>query len=65
MQAHAMVADLKLNRFRDKQRKDLLATVQAQARAGNLPHKTLVKVAQGIQDMEEKMNFRFWDSIPR
>ncbi|POA81644.1 hypothetical protein C1882_24445 [Pseudomonas sp. FW305-E2] len=65
MQARAMIAGLKLNRSRDKERKDLLATVQAQARAANLSHETLVKVAQGIQGMEERMNFRFWDSIPR
>lgn len=65
MQAHAMVAGLKLNRYRDKQRKELLAEAQAQAKAGNLPHETLVKLAQGIQNLESKMNFRFWDSIPR
>lgn len=65
MQAHALIAGLKLNRYRDKQRKAVLADAQAQARAGNLPHDSLVKVAQSIQDMEEKMNFRFWDSIPR
>lgn len=65
IQAHTLIAGLKLNRYRDKQRKDLLAKVQAQARVGNLPHESLVKVAQGIQNMEEKMNFRFWDSINR
>lgn len=65
MQAHAMIAGLKLNRYRDKQRKDLLAAVQAQARAGKLPHETLVKVARCIESIEEKMNFRFWDSTPR
>ena len=65
MQAHALIAGLKLNRYRDKQRKDLLAGVQAQARAGDLSHESLVKVAQGIQQMEGKMNFRFWDSIAR
>ncbi|WBM48170.1 YiiX/YebB-like N1pC/P60 family cysteine hydrolase [Pseudomonas putida] len=65
MQAHAMVAGLKLNRYRDKQRKDFLASAQAQARKGNMSHETLVKVAKEIQNMEEKMNFRFWDSIPR
>ncbi len=65
MQAHALIAGLKLNRYRDKQRKDLLAQMQAQARAGKLPHEALVKVARGIEGIEEKMNFRFWDSTPR
>jgi len=65
MQSHALIAGLMLNRYRDKQRKDLLANVQAQARAGKLPHETLVKVAQQIKAMEDKMNYRFWDSTPR
>lgn len=65
MQAHALIAGLKLNRYRDKQRKELLANLQAQARAGKLPHATLVKMAQQIQAMDEKMTFRFWDSTPR
>jgi hypothetical protein len=65
MQAHAMIAGLKLNRHRDKQRKDFLAAARAQARAGKLSHETLVKMAQVIQGIDEKMNFRFWDSTPR
>lgn len=65
MQAHALVAGLKLNRYRDKQRKDFLADARAQARVGKLSHEALVNVAQQIQAMEEKMNFRFWDSIPQ
>lgn len=56
---------MRLNRYRDKQRKELLAEAQAQARAGNLSHGTLIKVAQGIQNLEAKMTFRFWHSIPR
>lgn len=65
MQAHAFIAGLMLNRYRDKQRKAFLANTQAQARAGKLPHETLVKVAQEIKAMEDKMNYRFWDSTPR
>lgn len=65
MQAKLFISGLELNRFRDKERKDLLANLQGLARSGSLPHETLVKVASQIQAIEEKMNYRFWDSTPR
>ncbi|MFB8830292.1 hypothetical protein ACE0DR_15465 [Azotobacter sp. CWF10] len=59
MQAKVFIGGLQLNRYRDKERKDLLASVQGLARSGSLPHETLVAVAHQIQAMEGKMNFRF------
>ena len=64
-QSHALIAGPMLNRYRDKQRKDLLVSVQTQARAGNVPQEALVTAAQQIKAMEDKMNYRFWDSTPR
>lgn len=65
MQAKLFIGGLQLNRYRDKERKDLLASVQGLAKSGRLPHEALVAVANQIEEMEGKMNFRFWDSTPR
>jgi len=65
MQAKVFIGGLQLNRYRDKQRKDLLASAQGLAKSGRLPHEALVVVANQIEAMEGKMNFRFWDPIPR
>lgn len=65
MQAKVFIGGLQLNRYRDKERKDLLASVQGLAKSGRLSHEALVAVANQIEAMEGNMNFRFWDSIPR
>lgn len=65
MQAKVFIDGFQLNRYRDKERKNLLASVQSQAKSGGITHEKLVEVAKHIQAIEEKMNFRFWDSTPR
>lgn len=65
MQAKLFIGGLQLNRYRDKERRDLLASMQSLAKSGRISHETLVAVANQIEAMERKMNFRFWDSTPR
>lgn len=65
MQAKLFIAGLQLNRYRDKERKNLLTSVQTSAKSGRLSHEALVAVANQIKTIEDNMNFRFWDSTPR
>lgn len=58
------IKGLQLNRHRDKERKNFLSNMQALAKGGDLTHESLVKMTKDIEAIQEKMNFRFWDSPP-